>query len=184
MAKPRLVALRGRSATSGAESLEKDDPRRLPGSAAQRRGNRAGTGGSELDGSVVNRGDLHSRSAAPCRLPDFRKALGMFTGRWKLEILWLLYQRSYRVAELRRALPSITQPVLTAKLQELEEDGLVKRNTHQGLRPDVEYEMTAGAGQFGFFVHAVMSWAREKPLAQDPDRFQMDSRSSGARPKA
>ena len=167
MAKPRLVSLRGRSATSGAEGLEKDDPRRLTGNGAQRQGNRRGTAGSELDGSVVNRGDLHSRSAAPCRLPDFRKALGMFTGRWKLEILWLLYQRSYRVAELRRAMPNITQPVLTAKLQELEADGLVKRNTCRGLRPDVEYEMTAGARQFGFFVHAAMTWARQKTLSQE-----------------
>jgi DNA-binding HxlR family transcriptional regulator len=108
----------------------------------------------------------------------------MFAGRWKLEILWLLYQRSYRVAELRRALPNITQPVLTAKLRELEADGLVKRRIHQEIRPDVEYEMTTGARQFGFFVHAVMTWAREKPLAQEPDRFRMDSRSSGARPKA
>jgi DNA-binding HxlR family transcriptional regulator len=108
----------------------------------------------------------------------------MFTGRWKLEILWLLYQRSYRVAELRRAMPNITQPVLTAKLQELEADGLVKRNTCQGPRPDVEYEMTAGARQFGFFVRAVMSWAREKALAQQSSRFQIDPRSSGARPKA
>ncbi len=184
MAKPRLVTLRGRSETSGAGGLEQNEHRRLTGSGAQRQDNRRRTAGSELDGPAANRGDLHSRSATPCRLPDFRKALGMFTGRWKLEILWLLYQRSYRVAELRRALPNITQPVLTAKLRELEADGLVKRNTCQGLRPDVEYEMTASARQFGFFVHAVVSWAREKPLAQEPDRFRMDSRSSGARPKA
>ena len=91
----------------------------------------------------------------------------MFTGRWKLEIPWLLYQRNYRVAELRRAMPNITQPVLTAKLRELEADGLVKRKIYQELRPDVEYEMTAGARRFRLFVRAVMSWARQKTLSQE-----------------
>jgi DNA-binding HxlR family transcriptional regulator len=132
----------------------------------------------------MNHGNLHGRSVAHCRLPDFRKALGMFTGRWKLEILWLLYQRNYRVGELRRAMPNITQPVLTAKLQELEADGLVKRKIHQELRPDVEYEMTAGARQFGFFVQAVMSWARQKTLSQDSKCRQIAPRGGAVVPRA
>ena len=106
----------------------------------------------------------------------------MFTGRWKLEILWLLYQRNYRVAELRRAIPNITQPVLTAKLQELEADGLVKRKIYQRFRPDVEYEATAGARQFGFFVHAVMSWARQKTLSQESKCRQMAPKGDAVRP--
>ena len=108
---------------------------------------------------AINHESLHNRNAAHCRLGDFRKALGMFTGRWKLEILWLLYQRNYPVAELRRALRNITQPVLTAKLQELEADGLVKRTIHEETPPRVEYEMTTDARRFRPFVRAIVEWA-------------------------
>ena len=121
-------------------------------------------------------------SAAHCRLADFRKALGMFTGRWKLEILWLLYRRNYLVAELRRAMPNITQPVLTAKLQELEADGLVKRKIYREIPPGVEYEMTAGARQFGPFVCAIMRWPRQKALSEESECGQM-ARSGAAIPR-
>ena len=94
----------------------------------------------------------------------------MFTGRWKLEILWILYQRNYRIAELRRAMPNITQPVLTAKLQELEADGLVKRTVHENILPSVEYGLTPGARRFRPFVRAIMRWSQQKVLAQELER--------------
>ena len=133
---------------------------------------------------TVNRENLPTRDAAHFRLADFRKAVGMFTGRWKLEILWLLYRRNYPVAELRRAMPNITQPVLSAKLQELEADGLVKRKIHNEIPPCVEYEMTAGAKQFGPFVCAMMKWPRQKVLSEESERGQMAPRSDTAIPRA
>ena len=132
----------------------------------------------------MNNNNLHNRSAAHYQLPDFRKALEMFTGRWKLEILWLLYQRNYPVAALRRAMPNITQPVLTAKLQELEADELVKRTVYEEIPPRVEYEMTAGARQFGPFVREIMRWPRQKVLAQEAKRWQTKSESSAASSRA
>ena len=133
---------------------------------------------------AVNRMNLHNRDAAHFRLADFRKALGMFTGRWKLEILWLLYRRNYPVAELRRAMPNITQPVLTAKLLELEADGLVKRTIYAEIPPRVEYEMTACARQFRPFVCAIMQWARQKVLTQESKRWQTESKRGAAIPRA
>jgi DNA-binding HxlR family transcriptional regulator len=132
---------------------------------------------------AMSRVTLLNQDAAQCRLADFRKALGMFTGRWKLEILWLLYQRNYPVSELRRAMPNITQPVLTAKLQELEADGLVKRTIYEKTPLRVEYEMTPGARQFRSFVYGVMKWARQKVLTQGQGRCQTDSEESTALPR-
>jgi DNA-binding HxlR family transcriptional regulator len=128
----------------------------------------------------MNHETLHNGNAAHCRLADFRKALGMFTGRWKLEILWLLYRRNYRVAELRRAMPNITQPVLTARLRELEADELVKRRIYEEIPRGVEYELTPGARQFGPFVRAIMTWARQKALAQELARSSSAVRRGSA----
>src|SRR5271169_1984901 len=58
---------------------------------------------------------------------ELRRALAMISGKWKLEILWLLNQRVHRFGELKRAIPGITQHMLTSQLRELEDDGLVIR---------------------------------------------------------
>ena len=58
---------------------------------------------------------------------EMRRAFAMITGKWKLEILWLLNQRVHRFGELQRSIPGITQHMLTTQLRELEADGLVSR---------------------------------------------------------
>lgn len=58
---------------------------------------------------------------------EMRRAFALLSGKWKLEIMWLLSQRVYRFGELRKAIPGITQHMLTAQLRELEADGLVSR---------------------------------------------------------
>jgi len=67
----------------------------------------------------------------------------MLSGRWKLEILSLLHQRIHRFGELRRALPGITQHMLTTQLRELERDGLVLRRVYAEVPVRVEYKLTA-----------------------------------------
>jgi DNA-binding HxlR family transcriptional regulator len=59
-----------------------------------------------------------------------------------MEILWRLNQRVRRFGELRRALPDITQPMLTAKL---EVDGLVSRTVFAQVPPRVDYAITESA---------------------------------------
>jgi len=86
-------------------------------------------------------------------------ALGVLTGKWKLEILFLLNQRLHRFGELRRAIPGITQHMLTAKLRELESDGLIRRTAYPEVPPRVEYEMTSKARRLEPVFDAIFSWA-------------------------
>ena len=76
---------------------------------------------------------------------EIRKSLAIFGGKWKLEILWLLTQRMHRFNELRRAVPGVTQHMLTMQLRELESDGLVRRTVYAEIPPRVEYEITEEA---------------------------------------
>lgn len=89
---------------------------------------------------------------------EMRRAFALLSGKWKLEILWLLNQRLHRFGELRRAIPGITQHMLTAQLRELEEDGLVMRTVFAEVPPRVEYEITLKARGLGPTMEALTAW--------------------------
>ena len=102
-------------------------------------------------GDDVNIRELHD---------EIRQALAIFGGKWKLEILWLLQQRMHRFNELRRAIPGVTQHMLTMQLRELENDGLVRRTIYAEIPPRVEYEITDEARRLGPVFEAILEFAR------------------------
>ncbi len=89
---------------------------------------------------------------------EMRRAFSLLSGKWKLEIMWLLNQRIYRFGELRKAIPGITQHMLTAQLRELENDGLVSRTVFAEVPPRVEYEITEKARGLGPTMVALTAW--------------------------
>jgi DNA-binding HxlR family transcriptional regulator len=97
---------------------------------------------------------------------ELRQALSTFSGKWKLEILWLLSLRMHRFNELRRALPGVTQHTLTQQLRELERDGMVTRTIHPEVPPRVEYEITEKARGLAPVFQAIFEWSfQSKPPA-------------------
>jgi DNA-binding HxlR family transcriptional regulator len=92
---------------------------------------------------------------------EMRRAFALLSGKWKLEIMWLLNQRVYRFGELRKAIPGITQHMLTAQLRELEADGLVSRKVFAEVPPRVEYKITQKALGLGPAMQALTAWWNE-----------------------
>ncbi len=93
---------------------------------------------------------------------QFRRAVGMISGRWKLEILYLLSHGTRRFGELKRGLPGITQHMLTAQLRALERDGLIKRTVYAEVPPRVEYENTPAARRLRPIFVEIVKWAEEQ----------------------
>ncbi len=82
-------------------------------------------------------------------------------GKWKPLILWILSQGTYRFSELQRALPTITQTMLTKQLRELEEDKIVLRKVYAQVPPRVEYSLS-GVGQTVLpLVLALHQWGKD-----------------------
>ncbi|MBY5425320.1 winged helix-turn-helix transcriptional regulator [Rhizobium leguminosarum] len=92
---------------------------------------------------------------------EMRRAFALLSGKWKLEIMWLLHQRIHRFGELRKAIPGITQHMLTAQLRELEADRLVSRTIFAEVPPRVEYEITQKARGLGPTMEALTAWWNE-----------------------
>jgi DNA-binding HxlR family transcriptional regulator len=92
---------------------------------------------------------------------EMRRAFALLSGKWKLEIMWLLNQRVYRFGELRKAIPGVTQHMLTTQLRELEADGLVSRTVFAEVPPRVEYEITPKARGLSPTMEALTTWWNE-----------------------
>lgn len=99
-----------------------------------------------------------NREVKPEEYADLRKALTLIAGKWKLEILWLLYHRAHRFGELQRTIPGVTQHMLTRQLRELEADGLVTRTVFAEVPPRVEYSMTEATKALEPTITALMEW--------------------------
>jgi DNA-binding HxlR family transcriptional regulator len=82
-------------------------------------------------------------------------------GRWKIIILWHLFQGVKRYSELQRALGGVTQKVLTQQLRDMERDGLVTRTVYPQVPPKVEYSLTSLGMSLKPVVDAIHRWGAE-----------------------
>ncbi|MCZ4272345.1 helix-turn-helix domain-containing protein [Maritalea porphyrae] len=87
-------------------------------------------------------------------------AIGQLGGKWKLIVLHNLVDGPMRFGELRRAIPDITQRMLTLTLRELEEDGIVNRKVFEVVPPHVEYSMTDLGQQLAPVMDSLRAWGR------------------------
>ena len=107
---------------------------------------------------MINMTTARNREVAPDDYANLRKALTLITGKWKLEILWLLYHRTHRFGELKKTIPGVTQHMLTRQLRELEADGLVTRTVFAEVPPRVEYSMTEATMALEPTIQSLMQW--------------------------
>jgi DNA-binding HxlR family transcriptional regulator len=86
--------------------------------------------------------DYQQHPAAPD--PDVvREALQLVAGRWRAGVLLALTDGTRRYSELVRALPGVSDKVLTQTLRAMEQDGLIDRDVGAEVPPRVEYRLTA-----------------------------------------
>ena len=93
-------------------------------------------------------------------MDELHRAIGTIVGKWKVEILWVLFDGPLRFGEIRKALPNITQHMLTAQLRALEADRLISRTAYAEVPPRVEYSLTEHALALKPAFFALTEWAR------------------------
>ncbi len=142
------------------------------GDAAGRSGRVDGPGGggqADTRAAAV----LAVRDDATCRVREILDRVG---DKWTLAVVSELGRGSQRFTELRRAVPGISQRMLTATLRGLERDGLVRRTVHPVVPPRVDYELTELGRTLLDTAWALMSWALEHMDQIDDARQQYDER--------
>jgi DNA-binding HxlR family transcriptional regulator len=88
-----------------------------------------------------------------------RGVLDRIGDKWSTLIIMVLGERPYRFGELRRAIPDISQRMLTQTLRDLQRDGIISRHVFATLPPSVEYRVTPLGSSLIPPLAELMRWA-------------------------
>lgn len=88
-----------------------------------------------------------------------RLLLDRIADKWSVLIVGRLQQNTFRFNELKRAIPGITQKMLTQTLKSLERDGIVYREVYATVPPKVEYSLTSLGCNLTKVLHTLGQWA-------------------------
>lgn len=104
-----------------------------------------------------------------------RNVLARISGKWSLLVLYALDRNGLspmRFNQLRRAIPDISQKVLTTTLRTLETDGLICRKVFAEVPPRVEYSLTERALTLIPLIDSLINWAADNMADIVRDRAQ------------
>lgn len=93
------------------------------------------------------------------------RTLRIIGGRWKVYVLYSLFEAPQRLSALRRKIPIASQKVLVDALRELEEYGIVKRKVFAEVPPRVEYSLTKLGASLEPIVHSLCDWGKAHAAA-------------------
>ncbi|MBL9048363.1 MAG: helix-turn-helix transcriptional regulator [Tabrizicola sp.] len=83
-----------------------------------------------------------NRSPAPPPKCAVAECMGLIGGAWTPNIIWYLSGGPRRFGELRIDMPGISPKMLSTRLRELEQSGVVNRQVMPTSPPSVEYTLT------------------------------------------
>ena len=115
----------------------------------------------------------------------FHRASELIGRRWTGAIIFVLLRDRCRFADLRAGIPGITDRMLSERLQELEEEGIVERLVIPETPVRVEYSLSAKGRALAKPVEAIGHWAHDwlvdKPAAASrPSRTPRGPRTRSA----
>lgn len=106
--------------------------------------------------------------------PDcpIRNILVRVAGKWPILVLLVIgsAEKGLRFGDIRKAIPDISQRMLTTTLRDLEADGLVSRKAFSEIPPRVEYALTDRARTLLPIIQQLVAWAIENKPAIITDR--------------
>jgi DNA-binding HxlR family transcriptional regulator len=92
--------------------------------------------------------------------PHFHHAIELIGKRWTGAIVCALTEQPMRYAELRKAVPGLSDRLLSQRLRELEDEGLVERQVEAGTPVRVIYSLTEAGQELDPVLSELKTWAR------------------------
>jgi DNA-binding HxlR family transcriptional regulator len=99
---------------------------------------------------------------------------------WTVQVMRLLSRKTYHFSALKRGVNGISAKVLTTRLRELEQQGLVARKVIPSSPPTVQYEITALLRICSFIDQLEVVAQESRPSIEQPvaQAAQKDARQA------
>ena len=111
-----------------------------------------------------------AKTPTPSLCARFHRASELIGRRWTGAIIFVLLGSRCRFAMLRDTIPDITDRMLTERLQELEQEGIVERTVIPVTPVRVEYALTKKGQALAAAIGAIAEWAHEWLDEDRPER--------------
>jgi DNA-binding HxlR family transcriptional regulator len=106
--------------------------------------------------------------------------IGHIADKWSMLITEeLIAKGEMRFTQISRAVPGISQKMLTQTLRQMERDGLVIRTIHPVIPPRVDYKLTDMGISLGAAFCGVWLWAEDHLGRIEAARQAFDRRKAG-----
>jgi DNA-binding HxlR family transcriptional regulator len=90
-----------------------------------------------------------------------RRVLCLISGKWSVEVLYLLATGTRRYSEVLHEVGEISKKTLTQTLRALEREGLVARRAYPEVPPRVEYSLTSLGWSLTGPLMSLYEWSAE-----------------------
>jgi DNA-binding HxlR family transcriptional regulator len=97
------------------------------------------------------------------------RALSVVGAKWTLVVLHYLMDGPKRFSDLQRHIPTASPKMLTVRLRDLEQLGLLTRTIHAEVPPRVEYQLTAQGRSLRPIIASIEKWGRSLRPAKRPE---------------
>ncbi|WP_433441839.1 winged helix-turn-helix transcriptional regulator [Nonomuraea sp. CA-141351] len=121
--------------------------------------------------------EVTCQADGPCGDEDcgIRDVLDRIGDKWTVLVMVELVKGVRRFRELHRAVPGISQRMLTLTTRRLCRDGLVERTAYATIPPQVEYRLTPMGRSLAEAIERLAGWSREHKSAIEDAREQWDA---------
>ena len=120
--------------------------------------------------------DVASHSPAHGLCEKFHRAVELIGARWTGALLQVLMQGPVRYADLRAAVPDISDRMLCERLRELEDQAIVVRTVSPEPPVRVDYELSAKGRALGPALAAIGRWAEVWAGKDERGRTKIEGR--------
>lgn len=105
---------------------------------------------------------MQPKQVSPCHECKMSKTLKIIGSKWTMLLLHNLFEGNNRFGQLQRSMKGISPKTLSLRLQELEQEGIIKKKVFAEVPLHVEYSLTKKGQTLSEVFRAMDEWGEKK----------------------
>jgi DNA-binding HxlR family transcriptional regulator len=92
----------------------------------------------------------------------------VMNGKWKINLIWCIYQGIKRPGELHKRIPKASRRLLDSQLKQLTDQGILKKTVFEGKVLKAEYDLTPIGESLIPVIEHTATWGEAHRTALEP----------------